>query len=94
MTNSEKSAALSGVAVHRLVSLFEVQAEPDRIPSLGVTTLAWLTHEAEHEEDDLTFIAIQNAMQDRTPTERKIYADEYRRLWPEHAKARGYGRAG
>ena len=74
----------------RLVSLREVQENPWRLLALGITTLAWLTHEAEHDEDDITFIAIQNIMQDRTPIERQIYNDEYSRLWPEHAKVRGY----
>lgn len=83
-------AQRSECRVEQRVSLREVQAEPGRLLGLGLTSLAWLTHEAEHAEDDLTFIAIQNIMQDRTPVERQIYNDEYRRLWPEHAMARGY----
>jgi len=75
----------------RFVRLRDVQDAPDSLLSLGVSSLAWLTHEAEHDGDDLTFIAIQNILMDRSRTENQIYQDEYRRLWPEHAKARNYG---
>lgn len=75
----------------RFVSLQDVQAAPEILATAGISTLAWLTHEAEYADDDLTFIAIQNVLVDRPSDENRIYRDEYRRLWPEHAKARNYG---
>ncbi len=75
------------------ITLREIQEKPEKLLCLGVTSLAWLTHEAEHEEDDVTFIAIQNVLETRdSALEKSIYNDEYRRLWPEHAKFRGYER--
>lgn len=58
---------------------------------LGVTTLAKLTHEAEDQEDDLTFLAIQNALEQRPEGERNIYRQEYLRLWRDRCdKKRGH----
>lgn len=67
---------------------------PLDVKYLDVTSLAWLTHEAEYLNDDLTFIWIQNEMQVRGELETRLYHDEYKRLWPEHAEARGYARRG
>jgi hypothetical protein len=51
--------------------------------------LAWIVHEAENANDDITFIAVMNEVERRRLE--RIFNDEYKRLWPEHAKARGYG---
>lgn len=73
-------------------TLKDVQDRPDLILNQGLTTLAWLTHEAEQEDDDVTFIAIQNILTEKSRTANQIFIDEYRRLWPEHAKARGHNK--
>ena len=76
------------------IELPDIQREPERILALGLTSLAWLTHEAEHTDDDLTFIAICNEVERREIEcrgARGIWRTEYLRLWPEHARARGYG---
>lgn len=54
----------------------------------GITTLARLTHCAEDTEDDLTFMAIQNEVEQRPPLEQELYRREYIRLYPVMAKER------
>lgn len=53
-----------------------------------IAELAWSAHEAEDQEDDLAFIAIMNEIERRGAW--RAFTDEYRRLWPEHARLRGY----
>lgn len=89
-TEQESNAEVAG-RFDPVVMLRDVQDSPEKLINLGVTSLAWLTHEAEHEEDDLTVIAIQNVLTDRPTPENKMYRDEYMRLWPQHAKSRNYG---
>ena len=70
------------------IRLRDVQNNLASLVSLDVSSLAWLTHEAEYADDDLTFVAIQNVLLDRSRTENRIYHDAYIRLWPEAMRKR------
>lgn len=73
-------------------TLKEVQDCPELLLHQGITELAWLTHEAEQNNDDLTVIAIQNILTEKSGNENQVFLDEYRRLWPDNAKLHGYGK--
>lgn len=68
-------------------TLKEVQDCPEFLQHQGLTELAWLTHEAEWYDDDLTVIAIQNILTEKSRSENQVFLDEYRRLWPKHENA-------
>jgi hypothetical protein len=50
----------------------------------GPLTLAKLTHKAEDEEDDIEFLAIQDAVSRLTHTEQDMYRDAYIHLHKKH----------
>lgn len=61
-----------------------------RLHSMTLDELAWLMHEAERYEDDILVMEITDAADKRYF--RADFAEAYRRLWPEHARACGYGK--
>lgn len=91
----------------RRPTLRQVQDDPTRLRGLGPLSLAHLTHEAEAEDDDVTFLAIQNEIERQAQTldagkkwpdttgylVRQSYNDAYRQTWPEHAGPHGAGGA-
>lgn len=73
--------------------LDQVQSDPSLLRLCSASQLAWLTHEAESfkpDIDDLTIFEIDLVVANRGPNERCHFRTEYLRLWPIHAKARGY----
>ena len=62
-------------------SLIYAREQPWRLHYLTAEELAVLMHEAEREEDDLTVIAIADAVRDRNID--KTFQREYMRVWPE-----------
>ena len=95
--NSGDSATQRTEGSHqRMVSLRQVQLNPAILDTLGVTSLAWLAHEAESYEpngDDITMMHIDSVLSARPRGEYEIFRKEYLRIWPEHARARGYAQA-
>lgn len=82
-------------SLERMVGLRDVQLNPALLDRAGVTTLAWLAHEAECFEpngDDMTMMHIDSVLTARGSREYEIFRQEYMRLWPRHAKQRGYAK--
>lgn len=73
------------------LSLKLYRDQPELLSKLSVEELAWLAHEAELEEDDVTQMHIDSldsllVMGDETET----FLSAYRATWTKHAKFRGY----
>lgn len=64
------------------------QDKPELLRNLSIEELAWLAHEAEHDEDDVTQMNIDSLLTNSTETESFLSA--YRETWARHAKFRGY----
>lgn len=47
--------------------------------------LAWLVHEAEYQNDDVSMMILADVARHRPD-----FGEVYRGIWPQHAKARGY----
>jgi hypothetical protein len=72
--------------LRKKMSALEVMNASDRTLSLlSLEDLAWLAHEAEHYSDDVSIGQIAMATADQ-----QEFGETYRRIWPEHAKVRGY----
>lgn len=62
--------------------------KPELLHNLSIEELAWLAHEAEHDEDDVTQMNIDSLLTNSTETESFLSA--YRETWTIHAKFREY----
>lgn len=72
--------------VGKLMTPREVMEASDRTLSLlSMEDLAWLAHEAEQYNDDISQGQIATATENQ-----QEFGETYRRLWPQHAKLRGY----
>ena len=72
----------------RLVSASELCEAAETLHLCSLMELAWLSHECEQHNDDVTMCAISEEMEKRP--DRYDFLQHYRSLWPKHAKARGY----
>lgn len=56
-----------------------------QLSQLSTDDLAWLTHECEHHNDDVSMGRFNEFLMNRPE-----FGETYRTIWPQHAKARGY----
>jgi hypothetical protein len=72
----------------RIVSASELCEAAEALHLCSLMELAWLSHECEQHNDDVTMMTISEEVEKRI--DRTRFAELYRSLWPKHAKARGY----
>ena len=68
-------------------SLIYIREQPWRLRYLTIEELAVLMHEAEREVDDMSVIAIADAVRERNIDE--LFQREYMRVWSECQKGLG-----
>lgn len=54
----------------------------------GPLTLARLSHKFEDEEDDIEFLAVQDAVTTLTPTEQEMFREAYIEMHKPHLRVR------
>lgn len=65
---------------------FRIPANPD-LPSMGLTTLARLSHQAEDTGDDILLMQVADEVESRGEMEGRIFRAEYIRLQGERMVA-------
>lgn len=78
------------VPLDGLVSLADFRRAPGCVTCLSCKDLAWLTHEVESEDDDVSFITLMDEVERRHDWQ--AFRDWYIEVWDDHAKFRGYER--